>query len=197
MADRDEAHQSRRRPPLPALATLHLDHPGLTPAISEAYSEAAFVTLARCLHPNVVDFNIDESAATVIRAVSWDQPDHRTLLAWANRDDATRDGAYSMSLAAVQAECGLVALRRAETKTGADYYLVPEDHRSGNDLTDFENAYRLEVSGVATGLEADVKRRVNEKLAQLRAGSDGPAYAAVVGFKARLIILRKLDGFDG
>jgi hypothetical protein len=68
----------------------------------------------------------------------------------------------------------------------------------GDDVADLENAFRLEVSGVANGPETAVKRRVREKLAQLRAGaSDVPAYAAVVGFKARLIVLKKLDGLDG
>jgi len=45
----------------------------------------------------------------------------RELAAWANADDATRDGAYAIALGALEAGFGLLATSRAETLTGADY----------------------------------------------------------------------------
>ena len=70
-------------------------------------------------------------------------PDVRTLNAHANEIDATEAGAYGVSLAAVEAISGLVAVRRAETLTGADWYIAPQ----GTDADDLESCIRLEVSG--------------------------------------------------
>ncbi len=188
-----------RCPPLPPLASLYECHPGLTRALSEAYGEAAAVTLARCVDSNVVDLCIEQSTRVVVRKLTWTSPDARAKRAWHNDDDATRDGAYSLSLAAVQAELGLVAVRRAETRTGADYYLVEAgvDGEAG-DPAEFENSYRLEVSGVALGSEVDVRRRLRTKLMQLRRGTSNlPACAVVVGFKALLVVLARLDVVNG
>ncbi|BAS59514.1 hypothetical protein NIES2135_09560 [Leptolyngbya boryana NIES-2135] len=105
--------------------------------------------------------------------------------AWANQDDATRDGAYACALAAVELSRDLVALRRAETRTGADYYIAP----IGTALDDLENCFRLEVSGTDLS-SAEVRRRLQEEVAQARRGSSNlPAIAAVVGFRANLIMI--------
>lgn len=55
----------------------------------------------------------------------WDAPSSAVLRAHANEIDATEQGAYAVSFAAVEALVGLVAMRRAETLTGADYYVAP------------------------------------------------------------------------
>ena len=62
--------------------------------------------------------------------------------AWANRDDTTETGAYCLALANVEATRGLVAVRRAQGRTGVDYYLGPADSA----LEDLEASVRLEVS---------------------------------------------------
>lgn len=109
--------------------------------------------------------------------------------AWANRDDTTRDGAYAIALAATELLRGLVAIRRAETRTGADYYIAPV----GQDLEDLEECLRLEVSG--TDLSGSkVKQRLREKLDQLfRGDSNLPALACVVGFRAQLIMIQTAE----
>ena len=85
---------------------------------------------------------------------------------------------------------GLVAVYRAETLTGADYYVA----RPGDSLHDLEDCQRLEVSGVDRGLPGAVERRVRAKLEQVAAGrSNLPALAGVVGFRARLIMLADLQ----
>jgi len=81
----------------------------------------------------------------------------------------------------------LVALRRAETKTGADYYLA----LPGTPVDDLEACLRLEVSGVDKGTPSDVEIRLLQKIAQARAGACNlPALATVVGFKAQKIAVR-------
>jgi len=83
----------------------------------------------------------------------WEATDDRTKHAWANEIDATEAGAYACVLAAVELTSGMVAVYRAETKTGADYYIVP----AGNSVDDLENCLRLEVSGINKGLVSEEK----------------------------------------
>jgi hypothetical protein len=83
----------------------------------------------------------------------------------------------------------MVAVRRAQTRTGADYYIAPIDR----DLEDLESHFRLEVSGTDLG-KSDVKRRLIMKLEQAKQGrSNLPALAAVVGFKVQLILIQTVD----
>lgn len=81
----------------------------------------------------------------------------------------------------------MVALGRAETGTGADYYVGPV----GSSMEDLEDCWRLEVSGINEASEADVARRLREKIDQAKRGrSNIPALAGVIGFSTRLIRLK-------
>lgn len=104
-----------------------------------------------------------------------------------NRDDATRDAAYLCVIAAAELLEGWVAVGRAETATGADYYLGPPGH-TGEDL---EDCWRLEVSGINYGTERDVRSRLRVKVKQAREGASNlPAMAGVIGFSIKLIAMR-------
>lgn len=161
------------------LANLHERHPGLSPAVGESYTEAAFVCLSRH-HISPVSVSVKQDGSSLVHTVDFTAPDERVRNSHANDIDATEMGAYGMSLAAVEAIDGLVAVRRAETLTGADWYIAPK----GTQADDLENCIRLEVSGVNSGTSNDVRRRLVEKVAQTtRGNSNLPAMAAVVGFK--------------
>ncbi len=85
---------------------------------------------------------------------------------------------------------GLVAVHRAETCTGADWYIAPK----GKTVEDLEDCLRFEVSGVDRGNETAVAQRLKKKLKQAAAGdSNLPAMAGVVGFKAALVMLATLE----
>lgn len=175
----------------PSLPFHNLDqrHPGLTEVIANYYAEAARICLDRH-HTPPKSFEVRLSASVVEVLADWDATDGQTRSAWANETDATEDGAYACALAAMEATRGLVAVRRAETKTGADYYLGFKDDPS----EDLENSFRLEVSGVDRGSIADVERRLYEKLDQASRGrSNLPALATVVGFKTCVILSRELE----
>jgi hypothetical protein len=84
---------------------------------------------------------------------------------------------------------GLYAIRRAETRTGADYYVAPLDHTS----EDLEDCYRLEVSGTNAD-EQEVRRRLGNKVRQAQHGqSNLPALAVVVGFRVKLIFMQAVE----
>ena len=176
-----------RKEPLPALHTLHLRHPGLTESVCRAFAEAASVCLSRH-HAPPADFQVKSEESNSTRQLDWESPNDATVRAWNNADDATRDGAYSVCLASLEVELGLVAVARAETRTGADYYL-------GTASSGLEEAYRLEVSGVDRGEDPVISRRLRQKVQQTRQGNSNlPAIASVVGFLARRIGIEVVRG---
>lgn len=164
-------------------------HRGLTAALAESYLEAARVSLARH-HSSPQEFVIQHGADRRAVLVEWVPPDDRCLRAWANVDDATRDGAYAFALAAIESALELYAIRRAEILTGADYYIAPLDH-TGESL---ENCFRLEVSGTNLD-ERELYRRLQDKVEQAREGeSNLPALVAVVGFRVKIVAIQLVEG---
>src|SRR5574337_655507 len=171
------------------LDDLSARHPGLTKPIGNGYLEAAAVCLNRH-HSSPIEMAAACNGQSVDCVAEWTEPDARTLRAWANDIDTAEAGAYGVSLAAVEAFEGLVAVRRAETLTGADYYVAP----IGSDPDDLENCLRLEVSGVSAGNKATVESRLRDKLEQTVKGkSNLPAIASVIGFKERMIAIAKMS----
>lgn len=174
-------------PTLP-ISNMEQRHAGLTQAIADSYAEAAGVCLDRHHQPPTV-FDLDASGDRLSATALWRAPDERTRRAWANRNDATEAGAYACILAAVELAAGLVAVRRAETMTGADYYVACP----GNAADDLESCLRLEVSGVDRGPRPEAARRLAQKLDQLAGGASNlPAMAGVIGFEAQAILLAEL-----
>lgn len=171
------------------LSLLHERHVGITQALGAAFAEAAVVCIARH-HASPVEVEIAYSKGITTRIVEFDLPNVRTLNAWANDTDATETGAYGVSLAALEAEEHLVAVKRAETLTGADWYVAP----IGATVDDLERCFRLEVSGVDAGGSAAVAARLRQKVDQTRRGkSNLPAIAAVVGFKERSVAIQRVS----
>jgi hypothetical protein len=163
-------------------------HSGLTPALGECYYEAASVCLSRH-HQTPVSVSVDCLDVDSTCGAKWIEPDQRTRLAWANALETTEAGAYALALTAIELFGGLVAVSRAETLTGADYYVAP----LGTFTEDLENCFRLEVSGTDSGDAATIHRRLLGKMSQAAAGdSNLPAIASVVGFRELAIVIAKV-----
>lgn len=158
------------------LSTRHI---GVSTAVGAAFAEAACVCLDRH-HSSPVDFHlVDADKFNGLAQATWLTTDARAKSAWANNDDATRDGAYGIAIATIEVTRGLVAVGRAETRTGADYYLS----FPGQPAEDFEKAFRLEVSGIDNCTQSLMETRLNQKVQQaVKGNSNLPAIAAVVGF---------------
>lgn len=159
-------------------------HPGLSKGVAESYREAAEVCFSRH-HSPPTEWVLERRG--LLQAIAhWQPPDDRTKRAWANKIDATEAGAYCVALAALEITDGLVAVARAETRTGADYYVAPH----GSVPDDLEVASRLEVSGIDDSSAASVKTRLRQKLAQAARGrSSLPAIATVVGFSSAQVAI--------
>jgi hypothetical protein len=168
---------------------LHTRHPTLTQALGESLSEAAIVCLDRH-HEPPVPMGIHCNSKWEVHEVRYSKPDVRTKRAYANETDTTELGAYAVSLAAVETLTGLVAVSRAETLTGADWYLSP----GGAELIDLEAQVRIEISGTDRGDSNEIAQRLKKKLSQAAAGlSNLPALASVVGFKAKEVVIADLE----
>lgn len=175
-------------PPLP-LSAMAERHPGLTPAVAEYLCEAARVCFDRH-HESPVRFVIVDRGNESFATLAWLPCDERTRAAHANEIDATEAGAYACAIASAELIRGLYAVRRAETLTGADYYLAPAGAVSG----DLEDCIRLEVSGTDKGEISSMRGRLSEKVAQAKAGqSNLPAIAAVVGFRRKHVFIWEVD----
>jgi hypothetical protein len=182
---------AENNPPLLPLQNMADRHQALTPSVAGSYLEAARVCLDRH-HISPKEFSLGDDGVESIAKVEWEETDSRVKAAWANADDATRDGAYAFAIAATELLRGMVAVRRAETRTGADYYIALSD-QDLEDLEDLENCFRLEVSGTDSD-KSEVKRRLRMKLEQARKGNSNlPALAAVIGFRVQLILLQTVD----
>ena len=172
------------------LKELEKRHPGVTAAIASTFCEDAAICLQRH-HSTPADINIRHNEELIATA-KWEEPDESSLRAWANEIDTTEAGAYGLALAAVEVSDGLVAYARAETRTGADYYLG----QAGADLDDLENSHRLEVSGISLADDAKINARLRRKVAQAKAGSSNlPAIAAVVGFSSKTVLMEDVGEF--
>lgn len=167
------------------LDAMHQRHRALTEAIASTYHEAASVCLNRH-YISPVSITLSDNGTVAVADVVWEVPDQRTLDAWANDIDTTEAGAYCCVIAAVEFARGLFAVRRAETGTGADYYVGP----LGSGENDLEGCQRLEVSGVNAGADSDVAARLQQKIRQAQRGrSNLPALAGVIGFAAKLLMI--------
>ncbi len=162
-------------------------HPGLTKAISDSYSEAARVCLDRH-HISPIEISIEAATVNHEAVARWQRTDERERGAWANETDTTEFGAYGVALAAVELSAGMVAVRRAETRTGADYYIAPPNTTAD----DLESWLRLEVSGVDRGDDSILQQRLRQKVQQALDGQNNlPALATIVGFRAKRIAIAR------
>jgi hypothetical protein len=174
----------------PKLPIDNLDdrHPGLLPSTAANYLDAARVCLDRH-HSSPVNFNLSNNQQITQSQLNWLPTNDRERSAWANLEDATRDGAYALALAALEQLCGFVAVRRAQSRTGADYYISPIDRNP----EDFEQCYRLEISGTHLKTAA-IQQRLRQKINQTQLGNCPlPAIAAIVGFREKVIIIQTVE----
>lgn len=182
----DDANVSK---PKLLVEALHERHTGLTASLGGVFFEAACICFSRH-HDSPIDVEVRRKDGNSMCEFAFRTPNERERNAHANVIDATEQGAYGVSIAAVEETESLVVVRRAETLTGADWYVAPP----GVPAEDLESCYRLEVSGTDTGTLSNIEARLSQKARQTREGkSNLPAIASVVGFKQRIVAIRRVD----
>lgn len=186
-----EEESPQQLPLLPVLETLHQRHVGLTPEFCVAIAQAARVCMSRYYaSPQTLRITV-RAGAEGEYLVNWNGPTQQEELTWANREDATRDGAYSVALAAIEVHLGFVTVGRTASRSGADWYVAPIGTPATDEIGELnlEPALRLEVSGIdRCESEAALAYRLSRKLDQIRAAGPEPAgIASVVAFDIRRV----------
>ena len=175
-------------PALP-LYDLSARHYGLIEPLAGHCEAAARVCLDRH-HTSPVHVSIRAKAVESKALVTWEKTDDRTRGALNNKTDTTEMGACGCVIAAVELTQGIYTVRRAETETGADYYVAPP----GMGIEDLEGCFRLEISGMNKGNNRAVEHLLFTKIEQTKKGrSNLPAIAGVIGFEVLRILIEYVD----
>ncbi len=105
------------------------------------------------------------------------------LRTWTEHNYTTDHAACAIALSLVYELTELTVISRSWTTTGFDYWLGPKGTPCEINLP-FDNAVRLEISGIRQGNDYQINKRVKEKLVQT-GQSDGlklPAFVIVTEF---------------
>lgn len=159
-----------------------LDGPAheLTPAFGAALAEAAAVCLDDQGHTSGTDLTVAGAYADTYR-LRWRRSSARSRRTWQDLEVTTEHGAYGLAALLIQACANLKIVERSRKGTGFDFWLA----NSGDAGPLFQNKGRLEVSGIRTGDDAQVRNRTSAKVAQTtRSSSTLPTFVIVVEFSA-------------
>lgn len=151
---------------------------GLSKTWGHFVAEAAMVCLQRHNHATGVALEV-RGAHPATCAVCWARRVAAADLALWDQDEATEYGACGVAALLLLALTDYTIVRKARRGEGVDYWLAYRDADPP-----FQEAARVEVSGIFDGDEHSIKARVTQKLRQTsRSDLTGvPAYVAVVEF---------------
>jgi len=158
--------------------------PGITPTYGEMLAEAGAVCFDDQKHKNGVELQVQGTFKTKYQ-VFWQPVTDKMLRCYNDEERATELGAYGVALLLILDLTNYTVIETSQKGTGIDFWLgKAEDNKE----LPFQNAARLEVTGIRSGDDNLVKSRLNKKLKQTKR-SDGtllPALVVVVEFSAPL-----------
>jgi hypothetical protein len=162
------------------LDTLQNGLPGISPSWGRFLAEASAVCLHHHNHINGIRLTVTGSFQGSLE-VHWTIIiDDQVLRSWADEMELTEYGACGIAILAILEFTGFKVIRRARKGSSVDYWLSKADGDPP-----FQEAARLEVSGIIAGDQAELSKRTRQKIAQTQHSSNPlPAYVAVVEFSA-------------
>jgi hypothetical protein len=152
--------------------------PGVSPVVAGAHLEACIVCLDNEGHQSGVTLHVEGIIPQQEVAVQWDvSVTDQVRRAWADEVNATEWGACALAFALITTLTPYTVIRQSRRGTGIDYWLGRQD--SVQLL--FQDAARLEVSGIRRADPGTVRTRMRQKKQQ--AGKAAlPTYIVVVEF---------------
>jgi hypothetical protein len=103
---------------------------------------------------------------------------------WNDREYATEQAAYGIALLIMQGLTNLTVVERSRRGTGFDYWL---GEATALGEQPFRKAARLEVSGIRSGSEQQIRARATLKMKQVcSVNAPVPAYVAIIEFSRPL-----------
>jgi hypothetical protein len=162
------------------LDTLQNGLPGISPTWGRFLAEASAVCLHHHNHVNGVHLRVTGSFQASLEMHWTIIIDDQVLRSWADELELTEYGACGVAILAILKLAGFKVIRRARRGSRVDYWLA-----KANDDPPFQEAARLEVSGILAGDQAELSKRTREKITQTQRSSNAlPAYVVVVEFSA-------------
>jgi len=152
---------------------------GITPEFGGTLCQAASVCLEHRSHQSGVLMTLSGSIVSDPVSVTWPPTDDQIRRCFADLQFATEFGGYGVAILIVEEFTDYRVIQRSAKGTGFDYWLGPK----GSTAPLFQDKGRLEVSGILDGDENSLRRRLQDKMAQLaRGGVTGQGYGVVVHF---------------
>lgn len=138
--------------------------PTFSKATCDSYVEAAAVALAQTPRPlpvqlvvkSVIGGVADSGTFALVLPIVSNEMNN----AWADISEAVEHGAYAFALLLAPQITGHSVLQRSSKGTGFDYWLGDASPLP------FDKKARLEVSGIGSGTDTDVQRRIAQKKTQ-------------------------------
>jgi len=178
-------------PPAEVIESLHLGrlgrgYPGLTPNGGVHLAQACTVCLEERGHVSGMCRLVSRGAYSALYRLAWSDIDDRVVRQWNDDQEATEEGACGLAILLITSLTDFQVVMRSRKGTGFDYWLGRKDDEL------FQNAARLEVSGIRFGDQRLVDRRLHQKREQTKR-SDGalPAFVVVVEFGTPLAVVEK------
>lgn len=148
------------------LASLHLGLPAISPAFGSFLAEACQVCLQAWGHRPGAVLPVRATPPRTFE-LHWEAfYSDQLARTWHDQQEATEYGATAVAILLVGQMTDYTVVRRSVKGTGFDYWL---GHRHATeDALPFQEAARLEVSGIFAGEEPLIRRRVQNKLKQVQ-----------------------------
>ena len=159
------------------LDTLANGMPGLTSACGRSLAEAAAVCLDDRKHTSGVSLQIT-GLQKQERVLTWPSVTDQQRRCYNDLQEATERGAYGVAILVVKELTGQLVVERSKKGPGFDYWLAHAD-----DEQLFSNKARLEVSGILSGTDTEMRGRTRQKKKQIQPSARlAPGYVAIVEF---------------
>jgi len=146
----------------------------LTPALGAFFSEAGAVCLDEQGHKNGVDFSIQGNFTDIFK-LYWQEVTDQMRQFWNDDEVATENAAYGLACLLIRELTPFKFIQKSKKGPGFDFWLGRKD-----DFL-FQKKARLEVSGIRSGEQSDIKVRLRRKKKQIKPSSL-PVYIIVVEF---------------
>ncbi|GAB4185780.1 MAG: hypothetical protein Fur006_24580 [Coleofasciculaceae cyanobacterium] len=160
--------------------------PAITPAFGATLAEACAVCLTDQGHAPGVELKVNGDFTAVFK-LYWQEVTDQMLRCWNDSEYTTEQAAYGIAFLVIQELTDYTIIQRSRKGTGFDYWLGKKSET--NELP-FQNAVRLEVSGIRKGDDSRVKARVKLKVEQVGPSDEAlPAYIVVVEFSKPLAFI--------
>ena len=157
------------------LTDLKYGSPGITPAFGQSLAEAAGVCLEDRQHSSPTSMPVSGDAGGEA-ILTWMPTSPQVRRCWNDDEVATEHGAYGIAVLLVPRISDLQVVERSKKGTGFDYWLGTSTEPDSL----FQNKARLEVSGIRSGADTVIARRVRKKIRQTQQSPSTLAALVVV-----------------